>query len=210
MMIKTIMNVGRATVFAIGFAVMLAVVLGVATTANAKAGDPLKLGRLNTVNQLTQLVGSVAGPSLRIDNNSTGVGATALRLEVEPGKPPMSVNSTTEVNGLNVDSIDSLNSSDFLQESSDRDDFLPSRTYNKSGSVTNGSKFAERTAEVSCDTGDIALSGGYTYGFDGGADGRYVSAERTSGATYSVSFVNPEFDDSLTPNVTCADFPPLR
>ena len=118
---------GRGTATVMGLAVLLALTVGLASTALAGTGvgARLDLGKANTVNAVTSLVGSVAGSSLKIDNNSTGTGATALRLEVEPGKPPMSVNSTTEVQGLNVDSLDGFNSSEFLQESTDRDDFLP-------------------------------------------------------------------------------------
>jgi hypothetical protein len=206
MVIKSIMNVGRATVFAIGLAVILAVVLGAATTANAKAGDPLKLGRLNTVNQLTQLVGSVAGPSLRIDNNSAEFGATALRLEVEPGKPPMSVNSTTEVQGLNVDSIDSLSSNDFLQESSDRDDFLPSRTYTVedrrigSGGDSVASRFAN------CDSGDIALGGGGA----SSEDSILLDSAPLPPSGWFANFRDVDFPSEIRAVVICADFPPTR
>ena len=71
----------------------------------------------------------------------------------------MSVNSTTEVQGLNVDSLDSRNSSEFLQESTDRDDFLPNDTYvneARSWSGPSGTVFAS----VDCDTGDKLLGGG--------------------------------------------------
>jgi hypothetical protein len=110
-----IMWIGRATVFCVGLVVTLAIVLGAATTALAAApGDPLKLGQVNGTNALTRLAGSTNQALLRIDNNSTGAFATALDLQVEPGKPPMRVNSTTEVQGLNADSLDGKNSSDFL------------------------------------------------------------------------------------------------
>jgi hypothetical protein len=209
---KKVMWIGRATTFCVGLAVLLGLTAGLATTANAAAGDPLKLGRINKVSQLTQLVGSVAGPSLLIDNNSTGTGATALRLEVEPGKPPMSVNSTTEVQGLNVDSLDSKNSSDFLQESPDRDDFLPSRIY-----VNDELKEVQPNTTsadiISCDEGDVAVGGGFNE--------VNVEASRVESSALSdfggekkwvvrVGNGNSSTVERYVVSVVCADFPPLR
>jgi hypothetical protein len=81
-------------VFAVGLAVILALVLGVATAALAGTGvgATFNLGRLNTVNQISRLVGSTDNPMLRVDNNSAGTNATALDLQVEAGHAPMSVN----------------------------------------------------------------------------------------------------------------------
>ena len=107
-------RVGRATLLAISLGVSLALVLGLATTALAAVpGDPFKLGRFNTVNALSTLVGNRAGPMLVVDNNSTAAGARALDLRVEPGKAPMAVNSATRVPDLNADRIDGRDSSDF-------------------------------------------------------------------------------------------------
>ena len=156
------------------------------------------------MNQVSKLVGSVVGPSIQIDNNSTAAGATALDLQVEPGKPPFKVNSTTEVQGLNVDSIDGKNSSDFLQESSDRDDFLPRRTYEKSGALVTLEANETGFARADCDAGDVALSGGYAVGF--GASTTVFSVS-TDGGGSSVGFTGPR---AVIANVTCADFPPLR
>lgn len=98
---------GRTTAMVMGLALMLAVVLGVATAAlGAVPGDPFRLGQLNTINALTQLVGSVNNAMLRIDNNSAGATATALDLQVQPGKAPMKVNSSARVANLNADRLD--------------------------------------------------------------------------------------------------------
>ena len=43
-------------------------------------GGVFNLGKLNTVDAITKLAGSVAGSSLQINNNSTGTAATALDL----------------------------------------------------------------------------------------------------------------------------------
>ena len=75
-----VMLVGRTVIFAVGFAVILAIVLGLATVALAAApGDPFKLGKTNTINRLTTLVGSRDGAMLKVDNNAE---APALNLEV--------------------------------------------------------------------------------------------------------------------------------
>jgi hypothetical protein len=113
---KKVMMVGRATTFAVGLAVILALTVGLASTALAGTGvgTRFQLGQTNTVNAVTKLVGSVAGPSLQIDNNSTHVAATALDLQVEPGKAPIKVNSDAQVANLNSDKLDGKDSSDFL------------------------------------------------------------------------------------------------
>ena len=69
-------------------------------------GDPFRLRQINTINKISQLVGSTNNPMLRIDNNNAGANATALDLRVEPGKPPMKVNSAARVARLNADRLD--------------------------------------------------------------------------------------------------------
>jgi hypothetical protein len=83
---KRVMWLARGTSMVLGLALMLALVMGVATMALAAVpGDPFKLGKTNTINKLSKLVGSVAGPMLSIDNNGNG---PALDLQVEQDKPP--------------------------------------------------------------------------------------------------------------------------
>jgi hypothetical protein len=102
------MWVGRATVFLVGLAVVFAVVLGLASVALAGTGvgATFNLGKTNTVNRLSQLVGSTDNPMLSLTNKSTGADATALTLQVEPGHAPMKVNSGTAVDNLNADQVD--------------------------------------------------------------------------------------------------------
>jgi hypothetical protein len=113
---KRVMMVGRATTLTVGLAVILALTVGLASTALAGtgAGARFQLGQTNTVNAVTKLVGSVAGPSLQVDNNSLHASATALDLQVEPGKAPLRVNSEAKVANLNSDKLDGKDSSDFL------------------------------------------------------------------------------------------------
>jgi hypothetical protein len=209
-----VMWLGRATVFLVGLAVILALTVGLASTALAGTGvgAPFNLGKTNTVNALSSLVGSVAGPALKVDNNSTGSGATALSLEVEPGKPPMTVNSTAEVHSLNVDSLDGRNSNEFLQESSDRDDFLPRSIYvnqAKKSVPTN----SIRSDSISCDPGDVATSGGFNE--VNVPNSRVTSSymQEFSGDTSWVVEVqndNPATTEIYLIIAVCADFPPLR
>ena len=83
--IGSAMWLARGTATALGLALMLAVVLGAATTANAAAGDPLELGENNAVNKITGLVGASDGVLLSITNDGSG---GALRLRVKrAGRP---------------------------------------------------------------------------------------------------------------------------
>lgn len=105
----------RGTATAMGLVVMLAVLFGVGTTALAAVpGDPFRLGRINTVGKVSQLVGSVDGAMLRIDNDSKGPDATALDLQVNPTKPPMKVDSFTKVEKLNADLLDGQSADQFV------------------------------------------------------------------------------------------------
>jgi hypothetical protein len=89
-------------------AVILALTRATASigVAGSGVGGVFNLGVTNTVNAITKLTGSVAGPSLQIINSSTGTGATALELRVAPDKPPLKVNRTTKVTNLNADLLD--------------------------------------------------------------------------------------------------------
>jgi hypothetical protein len=114
--VKKVTWMAKATTTVVGLAIMLALVLGVATTALAGTGIGARfdLGKTNTVNAVSKLVGSVVGPSLQIDNNSADFGATALRLEVEPGRPPMTVSSEAKVVNLNADRLDDQEATAFV------------------------------------------------------------------------------------------------
>lgn len=111
--------VGRATTFCVGLAVVLAVVLGVGTTALAAVpGDPFKLGRFNQVDRMSALVGDVSGALFVVDNRGTG---PALDLRVAGGDsspsekavPPMRVDSQAKVANLNADELDGKGAEDF-------------------------------------------------------------------------------------------------
>ena len=113
--IGRVMWLARGAATMLGLALMLAVVLGAANTANAAAGDPLELGEINAVNKITRLVGSSDGVLLSIANDGSG---SALRLQVKPGKAPVSVNPEAgTATGLSADKLDGKDSAAFLGKS---------------------------------------------------------------------------------------------
>lgn len=139
-----VMWVGRATVFCVGLAVVLALVIGTASVALAAVpGDPFKLGQVNSINRLSTLVGNSAGPILRVQNKGTG---PAADLRVQAGKPPMTVNSTGRVPRLNADMVDGKHASVFLPKNgkavdSDKLDGKDSTEFYEAGSkVANSDK----------------------------------------------------------------------
>ncbi len=190
--------VGRATVFLVGLAVILAVVLGVATTALAGTGvgDTFNLGKVNTVDKISSLIGSVSSAMLKIDNNGTG---PALTLQVEPGKQPMTVNSDKRVARLNADTVDGQHASEFWSGLS----------YTRRQDVV----FAPNETEVPilrCDSGDIAVGGGYSgLGPDSvmSEDGPFSSAE---GSWIFTIFHGGATSDTVTLKVRCADISPFH
>ena len=214
---------GRGTVTVMGLAMLLALTVGLASTALAGTGvgARLDLGKNNAVNALTTLVGSVAGPSLKIDNNSTASGATALRLEVEPGKPPMTVNSTVEVQGLNVDSLDGKNSSEFLLEGQTAADaakldgkdpaaFFSGKTYTASTQVTGpGGGLTERQGAF-CDFGDKVLSGGGGTRENDGREDDLLLSEPSGTSGWTATMRDNGAPSTVFGEALCADFPPLR
>src|SRR5215216_1050065 len=109
---KKVMRVGRATVFLMGLALMLALVFGIASTALGANGGNFILGSLNnTATAITKLTGTVGGgPALQVSNPSTATGSTALDLQVATGKAPMKVNRSTKVTNLNSDLLDGKSS----------------------------------------------------------------------------------------------------
>src|SRR5215203_702840 len=83
---------GRATSAVVGLAVILALILGVATAAlGAAPATTFKLGQINTSNAVSTLVGAVSGSNLKIENTGTDANSTALELKVPQGKAPLTV-----------------------------------------------------------------------------------------------------------------------
>jgi hypothetical protein len=88
-----VMWVGRATVFLVGLAVMLALVLGVASAALGADGQFFKLGNRNVADTVSTLV-------------KRGPGA-ALALQVGSNQPPLTVNPAAgTATGLSAAELD--------------------------------------------------------------------------------------------------------
>ena len=193
---KKAMRVGRASTSVVGLAVILALTVGVASTAVAGSGvgATFNLGKVNTVNAVSKLVGSVAGPSLTIDNSSTNATATALDLQVEAGKAPMKVNSEAQVINLNADKLDGKTASEFMASS----------VYTRSVS-TSGQPRADgtRVAQASCDPEDRVLTGGFV-GLDEGT--RLINSfPGTVVPVWQVDWENDATADTISIVVHCID-----
>jgi hypothetical protein len=148
------MMVGRVTALALGVAVMLALVVGVASTAFGANGDNWKLGRSNFATKITNLSGNlgVNGPMVRLTNNNAGTDDTALDLQVQPGEAPMTVNSATRVDNLNADQVDGKSASQFVANN----------IYKRESAIAAGTDKGDGTFVIgqACDPGDVLLSGG--------------------------------------------------
>jgi hypothetical protein len=113
-----VMWVGRATVFMVGLAVVLALLFGVATTALGATGGNFILGQSNVASPVSRLVGNVAGGhALQVSNQSTETGSRALQLGVAEGKAPLAVNAMAgTATNLNADELDGKTLAGFWAE----------------------------------------------------------------------------------------------
>jgi hypothetical protein len=94
-----IVRLGRATVFLLGLAVVLAAIFTATSIAFAANGKPFLLRRNNAATAITTLTKQGPGP--------------ALRLLARPGSPPMAVNTKGRVNNLNADLVDGKSAEQF-------------------------------------------------------------------------------------------------
>ena len=209
-MISRAIRLGRTTVFAVGLAVILAVVFGVATTALAAVpGDPFRLGRINSIDRLSTLVGTTANAMLRVDNNGSG---PALSLEAGAGNPPIVVNAAAgKATNLNADELDGQDSSAFL----------PAEIYEKSASQEISPDSSAGTTAI-CDSGDVAVSGSYAISQAGArlevnserrVDDRFdLETGQINPSGWHVIAGNPDTSTSgtITVYVNCADRAPLH
>ena len=201
-------RLGRATVFTVGLAIILAVVLGVATTALAAVpGDAFRLGRINTIDRLSSLVGTTANAMLRVDNNGTG---PPLSLQSGAGRPPVVVNAAAgTATNFDADQLDGRDSSAFL----------PAEIYEKSASQTIPAGSTSGTT-ATCDPGDVALSGSYAMSgsrlevtSERRVDDRFdEETGQTNPSGWHVIADNPDDTESgnLTVYVNCADRAPAH
>ena len=91
----------------VGLAVMLAFVVGAASTTFGTSGQNFILGSLqNAATAVTRLTGNLDGVAMQVVNTNTGADDTALDLRVQPGEAPMRVNSDKTVKNLSADTED--------------------------------------------------------------------------------------------------------
>lgn len=107
---------GKGTATVMGLAMLLALTVGLASTALAGTGIGARfdLGKINKVNAVSSLVGNVSGPTLALENDRSDRAATALSLRMEnPNLAPMRTNATGTVTNLNADELDGRDSTSF-------------------------------------------------------------------------------------------------
>ena len=81
--------------------------------ANLSPGDPIGAGIVNTINADTSIEGQVEGDILHLTNSADP--GVALALGVEPGNPPMKVNSAERVDSLNADLLDGFHAKELVR-----------------------------------------------------------------------------------------------
>lgn len=206
-MLMGTLRLARGTATAMGLAVILALIVGLASTALAAVpGDPLRLGQFNAIGAATRLVGSVNGALLSIENNSPGakgVPAPALSLKVPQGTPPLVVDPEAgTATGLSADRLDGRDESAFF-----------------SGDVYEAERRVEGPGHgeiafvyANCDQGDIALSGGGSMGSGYGDwwDDEVLSSTPGNERTWGVAVQDNFGPNEIIVTALCADFPPLR
>jgi len=89
---------------------MLALLIALGGVGYSATGGLFVLGNTNSASTPTVLQGPIGTRTLQVNNGSAVPGATALKLIVLPGHPPMAVNSTSRVANLNADLLDGQDS----------------------------------------------------------------------------------------------------
>jgi hypothetical protein len=162
----------------------------------AVPGDPFKLGRTNTIDQMSTLVGSASGTLLRINNSGSG---PALDLRVEEGVAPMNVNSATRVDAFNADQLDGQSASDFISED---------KTYTTSAFEVGTGGGVDVEVSADCDSGDRILGGGG--GIPAPSPDPLRVSEPFGGDGWRVIAQDNANGSGVFARAICADFPPLR
>jgi hypothetical protein len=102
-----------------GLALVLALILGVASAALSATGGNFILGKANDSTTTSRLTATIAGPALTLINQSTDTAATALNISVASGKAPLRVNAAAgTATNLSADELDGRDSSGFYAQGS--------------------------------------------------------------------------------------------
>jgi hypothetical protein len=94
----------------VGIVSAVVILAATAALAGSGVGGIFNLGKTNSVNRPSALVGKTAGAMLRVQNKGSGPAAS---FQVAAGKAPFAVNSNVTVTNLNADMVDGKSSSDF-------------------------------------------------------------------------------------------------
>jgi hypothetical protein len=94
----------------------LALFIALGSAGYAANGGSFILGQSNSATSATSLTSNNPGRTLKLTQQSTASGATALGLNVPSGKPPLTVNSDVRVVNLNADTVDGIDSASFLRK----------------------------------------------------------------------------------------------
>jgi hypothetical protein len=190
---KKVAWVGRTASMVFGLALVLALLFGVATMAFAANGNNFVLGVLdNTATAVTKLTGNVDGPALQVVNNNADANDTALDLRVQAGEAPMRVNSSAKVAALNADRLDGQDSTTLWSGKT-------YTTISEETGIANDTRYVQR----SCDTGDKALSGGYSYSLPGDYQ---VVQDLVYNNLYQMGWHSGNTAVTAFVYITCADF----
>src|SRR5215210_2584243 len=97
---------------------LLALFIALGGAGYAATGGNFILGTPNTATSATELTASGATTlkGLKVTNTNTAAGATALELNTPAGHAPLKVTRSAKVALLNVDFLDSLDSTAFLRK----------------------------------------------------------------------------------------------
>jgi hypothetical protein len=99
----------------LGSVVSMTMLVATAAFAGTGIGSVLNLGATNRVNARTVLSGSMNGAQLDVENASTGASARGINIHTAANKPPLAVNSTTQVNNLNANLLQGKAATAFVQ-----------------------------------------------------------------------------------------------
>ena len=171
----------RATTVVVGLAIMMGLVFGMASVALGTDGQRFIIGALNTAESISTLEKSGKGP--------------ALSLKVDSG-PPLAVNKQAKVANLNADKLDGKHAGAFL----------PKATYRKfDGTPGTNLEGSSNTflANISCDEGDVLLSGGYG-SIDAGTT--VVSSQPVDTKQWELVWIDDSPPDNVVVTIYCADF----
>jgi hypothetical protein len=169
---------------------LVALFVALGGTTYAATGGSFILGNANTATTASSLSAPIAGgKTLQLMNTSMTAGSTALGLSVAAGKAPLTVNSSGKVTNLNVDRIDSLDSTAFLKTTGKAADSNLLDGIDSTGFYAAGDKVAD---SFHADSTESAFNSGQVDGYD--ADG-LVRAARAS-----------TFDTTAVPGTCCVTY----